>query len=60
MDELERFNEKVERENVKFLSKLRDSYQYAREKGFTSTEARLLSHTSRAKIDRLIALKAKR
>ena len=57
MNELTSFNEQVKKEEDRVLSKLRELYQYARSKGFNSVEARLLSRTTRAKIDRIKGLK---
>jgi len=53
MNELAELQEKVKQQHEKVLSKLRELYHYAREKGFTSSEARILSRTNKLTIDRI-------
>ena len=56
MNELEELREQARKDRAVELSKRKELYRYARGKGFTSIEARILSATNKEKINRLSLL----
>jgi len=56
MNELEKLRGQAKQGKERLNTRLRELYQYARANGFNAEEARLLSHSSKKKIDRLIVL----
>ena len=51
--DLKTLKEKTAKAHLNNLDKLKTLYHYARSKGFTAIEARLLSHSSKATIDKI-------
>ncbi len=59
MNEYEELKHQTEQDNLKEKEKGRRLYRYARDNGFTYTEARRLCQSSKEKIDRVIKLRDK-
>ncbi len=53
MNELEELREQARKDRAVELSKRKELYRYARGKGFSGIESRILSGTSKEKINRL-------